>query len=307
MKVTLAEHSAHFLAWLEVEKGYSAHTLAAYGRDLAEFHAFLGCGAETQALEPGAVRAYIYSLHHRNKATSVARKLSALRSFFKFLQRRGVLHADPTAAVAMPKLGSHMPVFLTVDEAFALLSAPGVQDAFPQRDRVILEWLYSTGVRVSELANLSLDDIDGTGGVVRVWGKGKKERLVPIGSYALQALGAYLTGERQAILLARVGRGDVISSQTLLLNARGGRLTPRSIERLVALYALRAGILSRVTPHALRHSFATHMLEMGADLRAVQELLGHASLSTTQKYTHLKVDHLMQVYDKAHPMARGKR
>lgn len=254
-------------------------------------------------LDPLLIRSYVYQLNRRNKSSTVARKLSALRTFFRFLVREGVIKNDPVASVSMPKQGKYIPVFLTVDEMFSLLDEPGENDRFAARDKAIMEMLYSTGMRVAELSALDLDRIDMKTGMIRVMGKGGKERLVPFGSTARKKLEQYLP-ERELSMQARAARGHLPEKDAVFLNGRGGRLTIRSIERLVSHYANRSGITVRVTPHALRHSFATHLLEMGADLRSVQELLGHASLSTTQKYTHLNVDHLMEVYDKAHPMAR---
>jgi integrase/recombinase XerC len=213
-----------------------------------------------------------------------------------------LLKDDPLAGVSGPKVGRFIPVFLTVDETFALLEAPGEIDTYPQRDRAILELLYSTGMRVSELVSRSVADLDFTEEVLTVRGKGKKERLVPVGSPAIEAVRGWLP-QRLQLIEQRAGRGREVEKEALFLNGRGSRLTSRSVERLVKTYGERAGITQTVTPHALRHSFATHLLEMGADLRSVQELLGHASLSTTQRYTHLTLDHLADVYDKSHPLS----
>ncbi|ADH85728.1 tyrosine recombinase XerC [Desulfurivibrio alkaliphilus] len=325
----LAEHVDGFLRWLQVEKGYSPHTVSSYRRDLDEFAALdRGAGPleRVDQLDARRVRAFVYSLHGRNRSSSVARKLSALRTFFRYLQKNGVIAHDPAAAVAAPKAEGYLPTVLSVDEVFSLLEMPGPADTYAARDRAMLELLYSTGMRVAELAALNLEQLDLAEGMVRVRGKGNKERLVPIGTPACEAVQAYLP-QREVLLRAakrereepqeekppapaggkrsRPARREAAQEQPLLLNARGGRLTTRSIERLVKLYAERAGIAARVSPHALRHSFATHLLEMGADLRTVQELLGHASLSTTQRYTHLNLDHLTAVYDKAHPRAQG--
>lgn len=294
-------HLSRFLTWLSVEKGYSPHTVAGYQRDIKEFLAFQG-DRKLAELDAKDVRAWVFHLNGRNKANSVARKISALRTFFRYLLRQKVLTVDPAAAVSMPKLGSHIPLFLSVDEVFTLLEEPGAKDQFQHRDRAILELLYSTGMRVAEIVNLDLEQVDFAGGMVRVVGKGNKERLIPVGSQALDAVHHYLD-RRAALLAKRRQQGKKVVEEALFINNRGGRLTTRSIERMVQAYAQRAGMGAPVTPHALRHSFATHLLEMGADLRVVQELLGHASLSTTQKYTHLTVDHLMAVYDKAHPKA----
>jgi len=298
-----------FLTWLQVEKGYSPHTIAAYGRDLREFAARFAeklaarySGAAAPDLVTGDdIHAYIQSLRGDSAAT-VARKLSSLRSFFRFLQRRHGLVTDPLAGISAPKIRQGIPVFLTVDEAFALMEAPGPQDAAMRRDRAILELLYSTGARVSELVSRNVADLDFTTAILRIKGKGGKERLSPVGLPAIEAIRAWLP-ERAAILAGNRAAGRAVADDALFLNRRGGRLTTRSVERLVSFYSERAGIIQMVTPHALRHSFATHLLEMGADLRSVQELLGHASLSTTGRYTHLNIDHLAGVYDQAHPLA----
>ena len=291
-----------FSRWLEVEKGYSPHTLDGYSRDLQEFAATLPEGRTPEQVTPADVRTFVVSLHARNSAATVGRKLSALRTFFRYLQRRKLIAADPLAGMVGPKVGRAIPVFLTVDETFALLEAPDRRDTFMLRDRALLELLYSTGMRVSELVSRDVDDLDFKAEVLRVRGKGNKERLVPVGRPAIEALLAWLP-QRQQLLADRAARGQGARCEALFLNSRGGRLTSRSVERFVRSYGERAGITQIVTPHALRHSFATHLLEMGADLRSVQELLGHASLSTTQRYTHLTLDHLAEVYDRAHPLA----
>lgn len=297
----LQTHIDGFARWLKVEKGYSDNTVESYCRDLAEFAEQAGVD-EPGRIDTPMVRSFVYSLSGRNKSTSVARKLSALRTFFRFLLREGVIGVNPVLPIAMPKHDRYMPAFLTVDEIFALLETPGGTDTFALRDRAILEMLYSTGVRVAELVGLDLNRLDLVEESVRVIGKGNKERLVPVGTPAVEAIRVYMP-QRQLLSGNRSRRGRVEEKSALFLNSRGQRLTARSVERLVSDYALRAGIINRVTPHALRHSFATHLLEMGADLRVVQELLGHASLSTTQRYTHLNMDHLSKVYDQAHPLA----
>lgn len=293
-----------FGRWLEIEKGYSEHTVSSYTRDLLECARFLGEKARVSDIQAKAIRGYVVSLHGRNSGATVCRKLSSLRTFCRFLKRRGLLTADPLSGISGPKVGQAIPVFLTVDETFALLEEPGPQDSYMLRDRAMLELLYSTGMRVSELVSRNLSDLDFNAEVLRVRGKGNKERIVPVGRPALEALKSWYP-ERQQLLAARAGRGRPAGSEALFLNSRGSRLTARSVERFVRMYGERAGITQIVTPHALRHSFATHLLEMGADLRSVQELLGHASLSTTQRYTHLTLDHLADVYDKAHPLSSG--
>jgi len=293
-----------FLRWLEAEKGYSPHTVAAYRRDLTEFLSVAGCRAEEAGERE--VRRYLYHVNQRNRPATVARKLSSLRSFYRFLRREGRVDHDPLGRAVSPRQEKRIPVFLSVDEVFALLAAPDDRDPSPLRDRAMLELLYSSGLRVAELVGLDLVDLDFDAEMVKVRGKGDKERLVPVGGQAVAAVRRYLP-ERLRLLARGRERGRPVDDAALFLNNRGRRLTTRSVERLVTRYAQRAGIQVAVTPHALRHSFATHLLEMGADLRAVQELLGHASLSTTQKYTHLDLDRLMAVYDEAHPKARDGR
>ena len=305
MNNKLTDYIPQFTQWLSVEKGYSGHTVTSYSRDLHEFAAHLGPDAPVTEINPLQTRAFAYTINGRNKSSSVARKLSTLRTFFRYLMRAGAIPADPMAAISMPRQGKYMPIFLSVDEVFALIEMPNNDDPFAARDRAILEILYSTGMRVSELAGLDLPALDFATGMVRVTGKGNKQRLTPMGNPAMESLNAYLP-MREGLRQDRSKRGLEQDGEALFLNTRGSRLTTRSVERLVSLYAQRAGIASRVTPHALRHSFATHLLEMGADLRTVQELLGHASLSTTQKYTHLNFDHMSKVYDKSHPKARRK-
>ncbi|MEW6220315.1 MAG: tyrosine recombinase XerC [Thermodesulfobacteriota bacterium] len=293
-----------FAEWLAVEKAYSPHTVAGYCRDVSELAAFLGPATEVAAVDAAAVRAFVAQLNRRQQASSVARKLSGLRTFFRFLVRRRVLERDPVAGVPIPRQAQPIPAFLTVDEAFALMEAPGNDDPLAARDRAILEVLYASGLRVAELVALDNEQVDRAAGLLRVQhGKGGRQRLAPLGRPALAALAGYLP-QRAGLLQARAERGWQGREPALFLNHRGCRLSARSVERLVTRYALRAGIARPVSPHALRHSFATHLLEMGADLRAVQELLGHASLASTQRYTHLDLDHLMAVYDKAHPKAR---
>jgi len=282
-----------FLEYLAVERGASPHTLRSYAADLTEFTRFLADEkiGGWDAADTRAVRAHLARLHQRrlSKAT-IARKLAAVRSCFRFLARRGALKGNPARQVRSPRLGRRLPSFLPVDEANALLEAPAMPSTSGARDRALLELLYASGLRVAECCSLDLDDLDEGRRTVRVLGKGDKERVVPVGDSALEALAAYLAlrGRR---------RGPIF------LNVRGGRLTTRSAHRIVRSRARAAGLAQRVTPHTLRHSFATHMLGEGADLRLIQELLGHSRLSTTQRYTHVSPEHLMRVYDRAHPRA----
>lgn len=291
-----------FIGWLETEKGYSDHTVSGYRRDLMDFYHHIGKDCLLETISAGQVRSFVVSLHGHNCSATVARKLSALRTFFRFSLRRERIKNDPLVGITGPKIGRFIPVFLTVDETFALLEAPGQADTYMHRDRAILELLYSTGMRVSELVSRNLDDLDFTEEVLTVRGKGNKERLVPVGRPAVEGVRGWLP-QRSQLVRERAARGRAVEEHAMFLNGQGSRLSVRSVERMVKAYGERAGIPQIVTPHALRHSFATHLLEMGADLRSVQELLGHASLSTTQRYTHLTLDHLASVYDKAHPLS----
>lgn len=295
---------ARFCRHLEVERNLSPHTLRAYRQDLEEFHRLLreDLGGEdgtthvaVERIDTLLLRRYLARLHKRNGKTTIGRKLSAVRSFFRYLVRQGELEVNPAETMATPKRDHYLPKVLTVDEVFALIKAADGGEPLTLRDRAILELFYSSGLRVGELAALDVGHLDLREGLVRVRGKGDKERIVPVGRPACRALGRYLAE-----------RGAPEHEQPLFLNYRGGRLSSRSIERNLKKWLLRAGIIKDASPHALRHSFATHLLDGGADLRAIQELLGHASLSTTQKYTQVSLDRLMEVYDQAHPRGRKK-
>jgi integrase/recombinase XerC len=295
-----------FLSYLRVEKNYSGHTLRNYQSDLRQFIDFLGERSKRQGstdrMDPKQVshldvRAYLASLYRRNAKSSVARKLSAIRSFFTYLLRQGEIKQNPADLVSAPKMGKAIPDFLQVDETFQLLRGPDGDSVLGSRDRAILEVLYSCGLRVSELTALNLDGVELELGIIRVIGKGNRERIVPVGSKAREALSDYI--QRRGELL-----GMQMEHGALFLNNRGGRLSPRSVARLLKKHMQRCNIGRPLSPHGLRHSFATHLLDAGADLRAVQEMLGHVSLSTTQRYTHLSIDKLMAEYDKAHPRSR---
>lgn len=294
-----------FSDWLTVEKGYSVHTVNGYLHDVKEFFTFLNDKGLDEDVSPEKIRLFVASLYSTNSSSTVGRKLSALRTFFRYLCREGILSSDPLIGVANPKNAKYIPVFLTVDEVFSLLEEPGKQDRYARRDIAIMELMYSTGMRVSEIVSNDMNHLDFETGMVRVSGKGKKERIVPFGNAAAEAVKSYFP-LRQELLTACAARGKQPVKEALFLNSRGGRITSRSVERMVQYYGQRSGITTTVTPHALRHSFATHLLEMGADLRTVQELLGHVSLSTTQKYTHLNMDHLTKVYDQSHPLSLKK-
>ena len=297
-----------FLEFLITEKGYSDHTCRAYRKDLRDFFSFiaasLGPAESTQKhaatvppdqIDGLMIRSYLGFLHRKNKKTTIARKLSAIRSFFKFLVKRGVMAENPTEHVLTPRQDKTIPVYLSVDEMFRLLDSIQTDTVLDLRNRAIFETLYSCGIRVSELTAMNLSDVDFSAAVVRVSGKGDRQRMVPIGRKALTAIKAYQTRLEKQTGVA-VGASD-----PLFLNRFNKRLTPRSIARILKQLVSAAGLLTPVSPHALRHTFATHMLDAGADLRVVQELLGHKSLSTTQKYTHVSIDRLMETYDKAHP------
>ena len=299
-------------AWIEryvevltAEKGFSSNTCRAYQRDLEQFLAYVqgsasglpraGEDVDVHDVDDVVIRSYLGFLHKRNQKSTIARKLSALRSFFRFLVRRGVMNTNPADGVLTPKRGRAVPRYLPVDEIFRLLDGLKGDSLLALRNRAILETLYSTGVRVAELAGMNVGDVDFDKGFVRVTGKGKKERLTPVGKKALDCMGAYL--EKRG----RFAGSPVPEGAPLLLNNRGGRLSTRSIARLLERVVRQLGLLRPISPHGLRHTFATHMLDAGADLRVVQELLGHASLTTTQRYTHVSIDRLMEVYDKSHP------
>ncbi len=293
-----------FHNWLRVERGYSPRTVDSYLSDLKELLLFCQQNDELDPMRTETLRRFIGSLHGKNSSASVARKLSALRTFFRFLQMQGKIDKNPLQGIANPRLVRYIPSFLTVDEVFCLLDAPGSADKLALRDKALMEVLYATGIRVSEVVSCNISDLDFDLGMVKVTGKGNKERIVPFGRAAEEALQRYFP-QRQTLITARAARGGTPEKSALFLNNRGTRLTARSVERLIGNYGRRAGIQVTVTPHALRHSFATHLLEMGADLRTVQELLGHVSLSTTQKYTHVNMEHLTRVYDAAHPLAQN--
>jgi len=291
----LKKHIDRFCNFLKVEKDISPHTLRAYTRDLGEFLLFTD--KKVSDINNLDIRDFLASLHHKKlKKSSISRKLATIRSFFKYLYREGSVTKNPAKFVSSPKVQKVLPRFLTVDETFALMNSPKGDTFLATRDRAILELLYSSGLRVSELTSLNINDFDLKGSIVRVKGKGKKERIVPVGSKALESVKDYLP---ERILLKK-------KSLALFLNNRGGRLTQRSVRRIVDKYSRMIALESRLSPHTLRHTFATHLLNSGADLRAIQELLGHSSLSTTQKYTHVDIARLMEVYDKAHPMAKKK-
>jgi tyrosine recombinase XerC len=282
-----------FVRYLEIEKDFSPHTVLNYTLDLEGFRSFLG-ETPVEKVDYFSIRKYLALLKEQNLGSrTVSRRLSALRSFFKFLVREGFLKTNPVAVVSSPKLDKHLPSFLTEEQVTDVLEVPSADGEAGLRDQAILELFYSSGLRISELVGLNIDDIDFIGGIVKVRGKGKKERLVPVGEIALTAIRKY---------------HDVLERRSpvraVFLNLkRHTRITDRGVRGIVMKYLRAAGIKQHASPHTLRHSFATHLLDRGADLRTVQELLGHANLATTQIYTHLTTEKLKKVYDKAHPRA----
>ena len=294
-----ADHLRH-------ERNFSPHTLRNYLSDVAQFHEFLRerelCldaqgQIDARKIDVHVIRSYLAALAKDRKNSSIGRKLAALKKFFRYLVATHKTEKDPLLLIHSPKQGKPLPAFLSVDDAFHLLGAVQLKTGLDVRDRAVLEVFYSTGIRVSELVGLNWADVDFQLGIIRVVGKGSKERIVPIGEIAMQALRDYTQEQRKRWKFACKGETPVF------LNNRGERITTRSVARIVEKHLKQAGIPIKMGPHGLRHSFATHLLNSGADLRVIQELLGHASLSTTQKYTHLNLDALTAVYDKAHPRA----
>ena len=282
-----------FIRYLEIEKNYSVHTILNYRLDLEGFKKFLS-DTDIEKVEYLTLRKYLAVLKEKNLGTrTIGRRLSTLRSFFKFLTREGYLKTNPILVLSSPKQEKHLPQFMTEEEVSRLIEsafAKNEKDERGLRDRAVLETFYSSGMRISEVVGLSIADIDFIGGIVKVMGKGKKERIVPIGETAIAAIRGYLKKRKK-------------QSEALFLNKNGRRITARGTRNIVVKYIRLAGIKQGVSAHTFRHSFATHLLNRGADLRTVQELLGHANLSTTQIYTHLTTDRLKSVYDKAHPRA----
>ncbi len=294
----------NFIIYLRVEKNASPRTIDSYQTDIWQFLDFLAGEFKTPAeqIRPArvdrlAVRKHLALLQRRGlKRTSIARKMASLRAFFRYLVREEIMPVNPLVEVSTPKLAKRLPAVLSQDGAWALVQAPDRSTPAGCRDRAILEVLYASGIRVSELVGLDCGDVDLSLGYARVMGKGSRERIVPVGSYAVKAVELYLAAGRPA--LAKEGSG-----KPLFLNKTGGRLSVRSIRNIVGKYVQQLSIQHRVSPHTLRHSFATHLLDGGADLRSVQELLGHVKMSTTQIYTHVSREKLLAVYEKTHPRA----
>ena len=294
-----------FAEYLDAERRASPHTRAAYLSDLAQYAAYLaGMGLAIVPSSPAAVRGFLARAAGEGGPATLARKLSALRSFYRLLVREKIATSNPARAVASPRRPHRLPEVLPEEEVAALVEAPSLAEPLALRDRALLELLYASGLRVAELTGLDLDHLDLAGGTVRVMGKRRKERLVPVGRPAREALARWIEEGRPALA---AGPDHVRAREALFLNYRGGRLTVRSVARRLDRWVLEAGLPRHVHPHVLRHCFATHLLGNGADLRGIQELLGHSSLSTTQRYTHLDWKRLAAVYDEAHPRARARR
>jgi integrase/recombinase XerC len=314
----MIEHLKAFLKFLALNRNASAHTVRAYESDLTQFIGFVAAQADLKKrdldaaqFDRAAIRGFLAELHKQGQSrATAARKLAAVRTFLRYLQRETIIEDDPSALVATPKRDVRMPAHLSETEMTALLEAPAGDTALSRRDRAILELFYASGLRLSELAGLDVDDVDLGSKRVRVLGKGRKERLVPFNGSAARAIREYVK-DRAAIVGQRGHKGREGQEgrhsrrrDPLFVNYRGTRLTARSIDRIVRKYAAMSSTRLGISPHALRHSFATHLLQRGADIRVIQELLGHANLSTTQRYTHVNAAQLLEVYRRSHPRAR---
>lgn len=297
-----------FAQYLGDERRSSPLTVETYIRDLRSFRSYVreqGLPADARELDIVALRGFLASLFRDNQASTMKKKVSAIRSFFKFLLKRRVITQNPASGLRSPKIATSLPRFLTVDQAFRVMDAPPKEEKrakpLKARDQALLETLYGTGVRVAELAGMNIEHCDLSESSVRVLGKGGKERIVPLGRSAVEAINDYLPARRGLQVKAKDGDPDA-----LWLSRTGRRLTVRQVQNIVRRHGTLGAGRSDLHPHAMRHSCATHLLDAGADLRSIQELLGHSSLSTTQKYTHVSVDRLMEVYDRAHPLAKDK-
>ena len=291
-----------YINYLEAERNASVYTVRNYTSDLLEFFDFLRDRgiASLKEVDRHTLRGYLSHLMEQGFAkASIARKLSAIRSFYRYLLREEAVSASPAATTSSPRLDRRLPSFLTAEETVRLLEAPDLSTPQGQRDRALLELLYASGLRVSELVNLNLEQVNLDSGEIRVWGKGSKERIVLIGKPAAQALNAYLNDGRPKLLGKK-------RNNALFVNRYGGRLLARRVQKLLEKYAVLTNLEKRVHPHLLRHTFATHLLDGGADLRVVQELLGHAKLSSTQIYTHVSQSQARKIYLSAHPMAQKR-
>ncbi len=297
-----------FAQYLADERRSSPRTVETYIRDLRSFRDFLreqGLPLDARELDIVALRGFLGSLFRTNQASTMKKKVSAIRSFFKFLLKRHLIDQNPASGLRSPKIAKSLPRFLTVDQAFRVMDAPPKEEKRAKplmvRDQAMLETLYGTGVRVGELAGMNVDHCDFSESSVRVLGKGGKERIVPLGKSSVEALEVYLPARRSLLVKAKESDPDA-----LWLSRNGKRLSVRQVQNIVRRHGTNGAGRGDLHPHAMRHTCATHLLDAGADLRSIQELLGHSSLSTTQRYTHVSVDRLMEVYDRAHPLAKDK-
>ncbi len=283
-----------FKKYLEAERNYSTHTLRAYARDLDEFYGFLisrGNDCDMNGIEDSDIRSFIGVLNKKNSKSTIERKLASLRAFFDYLQKEKIIKSNPAKLIPSPKKEKKLPVFLSVDEMFRLIDQHLTEGVRGLRDRAVMELMYSSGIRVGELVNIKMDDINFENHELKLLGKGSKERIVPVGKKALKSLMDYM--EKRELLKPK--------SDYIFINNRGTKISERTVARIVKKFAKAASLNKNISPHALRHSFATHLLGSGADLRAIQDMLGHSSLSVTQKYTHTSVERIMDIYDKTHP------
>ena len=306
---SMQKHIDDFLQHLKYERNLSAHTLRNYESDLGQFYDHISPPVEKgerrrvdiHSIDNLTIREFMATLYEKNKKkSSIHRKVAALRTFFRFLLREGVLEVNPAQLVSSPRVERKLPNHLSINEMIRFIESPDIETVLGKRDRSMLELLYASGVRVSELVSLNLGDIDFTNQTVRVKGKGRKERIVPFGEPAKKAIEDYL-GVRGALLVE--AEAEKVDPLAVFINYQGTRITTRSVGRMIDKYVRMCSDIHHISPHSLRHSFATHLLDAGADLRTIQELLGHARLSSTQVYTHVSMEKLMEVYDKAHPKA----
>lgn len=305
----MQKHIDDFMRHLKYERNASPHTLRNYESDLIQFYDHLA-PADKQGrrrsvnlaeIDHLTIREYMASLYEqKKKKSSIHRKVAALRTFFRYLCREGVLETNPAKLVSSPRVERQLPNHLTIEQMVAFIETPETETVLGRRDRAILELLYASGLRVSELVGLDLTDVDFANQTVRVKGKGRKVRIVPFGTHAKKALQEFLAVRGELLVEAEP---DQVDPHAVFLNYQGTRITTRSVGRMIDKYVKQCADLHHISPHSLRHSFATHLLDAGADLRAIQELLGHARLSTTQQYTHVSMDKLMEVYDRTHPKA----
>ena len=286
-----------FKKYLTYERNYSENTVRAYINDIEEFFIYLNeVKVDLLKVKANDLNSFFGSLYNKNSKSTISRKLTTLRSFFAFIMKQGSISQNPAKLVPYPKKDKFLPSFLSVDEVFNLINSAKKDDVYTIRDKTIIELLYSSGLRANEISNLLISDLDFSKSLLKVCGKGNKERIVPFGSKAEEVIKKYLSVREKL----------KPKTNNLIINSRGNQLSPRSVSRVVKKYALLSGLNKNISPHVLRHTFATHLLGGGADLRAIQEMLGHSSLSTTQRYTHTSIEKIMEIYDETHPRAQKR-